>query len=98
MSNEKVELARENLNKLKDVVLDNIETVMKRGEALSDLEHKSKELSENSTLFVQNSRRVRRTLMWQNVKWTCLVLALLTLVVFILVTVGCGGLRWPRCV
>ena len=68
------------LEQVKNIMEENIERVMERGEQLSVLLEKTQSLHESAALFQRRSRNVKRTMQWLKIKWT------VTVILIILVT------------
>jgi vesicle-associated membrane protein 4 len=56
----------------KEVMLDNITQVLKRGERLEDLEHGAEDLAFQSNIFRTGASSLKNTMCWKN--WKCLLL------------------------
>ena len=70
------------------IMRQNIDKVVQRGDALSDLNERSDLLAHSSTDFRQNSIKLRKKLCWRNVKlWVILVILLIVLIVVIAIIV-----------
>lgn len=97
MSSTRLIEAQNQINEIKVVMIENVELVIKRGEALSSLEEKSAILSDEATRFHRGSQHLRCKFLCKNLKWTVVILLLLIAVLLILLTIGCGGFGWPSC-
>ena len=88
----------DHLNHLQDrvsevtgVMTDNIEKVMRRGEALEDLTDRSSLLADSSTDFRHSSYKLRKKLFWKSVKmWVILIIVLAVILVVILAAILIG--------
>ncbi|XP_043605070.1 vesicle-associated membrane protein 7 [Bombus pyrosoma] len=86
------------LDELKDIMSKNIDNVAMRGERLELLVNKTENLSTNSVTFRKTSRNLARSLFWKNVKIYVIVGVILIVVIYVIVSISCGGLAWPKCV
>ncbi|KAK1131081.1 hypothetical protein K0M31_017378 [Melipona bicolor] len=86
------------LDELKDIMSKSIDNVAMRGERLELLVNKTENLSTNSVTFRKTSRNLARSLFWKNVKIYVIVGLILIVVVYVIVSMSCGGLAWPKCV
>ncbi|XP_003702243.1 vesicle-associated membrane protein 7 [Megachile rotundata] len=86
------------LDELKDIMVKNIDNVAMRGERLELLVNKTDNLTANSVTFRKTSRNLARSLFWKNVKIYVIVGVILIVVVYVIVSMSCGGLAWPKCV
>lgn len=80
---DKVERVRDEVDRVKDIMVANIEAILERGERLELLVDKTEHLSNHSVTFKQASRSLARKMWWQHtrfdydfdlLKCSCLVL------------------------
>ncbi|XP_029036195.1 vesicle-associated membrane protein 7 [Osmia bicornis bicornis] len=86
------------LDELKDIMVKNIDNVAMRGERLELLVNKTENLTANSVTFRKTSRNLARSLFWKNVKIYVIIGVILIIVIYVIVSMACGGLAWPKCV
>ncbi|XP_055585789.1 vesicle-associated membrane protein 7 [Uranotaenia lowii] len=86
------------LDELKDIMVKNIENITNRGERLELLVNQTENLRNNSVTFRQTSRNLARTMFWRSVRMYCLIAAILLFVIYIVISMACGGLLWSSCV
>lgn len=86
------------IDELKDIMVKNIENITNRGERLELLVNQTENLRNNSVTFRQTSRNLARTMFWRSVRMYCLIAAILLFVIYIVVSMSCGGLLWQNCV
>lgn len=86
------------IDELKDIMVKNIENITNRGERLELLVNQTENLRNNSVQFRQTSRNLARTMFWRSVRMYCLIAAILLFVIYIVVSMACGGLLWQSCV
>ncbi|XP_046995013.1 vesicle-associated membrane protein 7 [Schistocerca americana] len=89
---------RGDLNDLKDIMVKNIENVARRGERLELLVNKTENLSANSVTFRKTSRNLARSMFWKNVKLYVIIGVVITVLIYFIVSMACGGLAWQNCV
>ncbi|XP_050074848.1 vesicle-associated membrane protein 7 [Anopheles maculipalpis] len=94
------EISRVNgeIGELKDIMVKNIENITNRGERLELLVNQTENLRNNSVTFRQTSRNLARTMFWRNVRMYFLVTAILLFVIYVIVSMACGGLLWQSCI
>ncbi|XP_049281682.1 vesicle-associated membrane protein 7 [Anopheles funestus] len=99
-SHEQDEISRVNgeIGELKDIMVKNIENITNRGERLELLVNQTENLRNNSVTFRQTSRNLARTMFWRNVRMYFLVTAILLFVIYVIVSMACGGLLWQSCI
>lgn len=68
-----------------------------RGERLDLLVDRTERLQDNSTSFRNNSRHLHRQLFWRNVKMYAIIAAVLLVVLYVIVSMSCGGPTWKSC-
>ncbi|XP_074033173.1 vesicle-associated membrane protein 7 [Leptinotarsa decemlineata] len=86
------------LNELKDIMVKNIDNVALRGERLELLVNKAENLNNGSMTFRTTSRSLARSLFWKNVKIYVIIGIVITVVVYFIISLACGGLLWQGCV
>ncbi|CAK9804727.1 Vesicle-associated membrane protein 7 [Anthophora quadrimaculata] len=86
------------LDELKDIMEKNIDSVATRGVKLELLVNKTENLTSSSYTFRNRSRNLARSLFWKNIKLYVFVAGILIVVIYVIVSISCGGLAWPKCV
>ncbi|XP_063715757.1 vesicle-associated membrane protein 7-like [Symsagittifera roscoffensis] len=95
---EKMRQIQQQTEEVKNVMIQNIETLTDRGESLELLVEKSMELSYDSVNFHTRSRDLRRVMFWRNFKITCIAIVVGLLAIYLILTIACGGFKWDKCV
>ncbi|XP_059490316.1 vesicle-associated membrane protein 7 [Neocloeon triangulifer] len=86
------------LDELKDIMVRNIDNMAMRGERLELLVNKTDNLSANSVTFRKTSRNLSRALFWKNVKLYLISAAIIVFIIYIIISLACGGFGWGECV
>ncbi|KAK6630317.1 hypothetical protein RUM44_004984 [Polyplax serrata] len=86
------------LDELKKIMVKNIDSVATRGERLELLINKTENLTTNSVSFRQTSRNLSRALFWKNLKFYFIIGGIAALVLYLLISLACGGFTWKSCV
>ena len=71
----------------------NIEKVLERGEKIEILVDKTEELSSTADSFQKSSTRLKRSLWWQDKKWTIVIVIVVVLVLGVITLAILGGLN-----
>ena len=79
------------LDDVKNVMVQNIEMVLERGEKLELLVDKTDRLNTTAFTFEKSSRKLKEAMFWKKVKLYMLGFCLLAFVVFIITWVACGA-------
>ncbi len=95
---DKVSRVRNEVDRVKDIMIANVETLMERGERLELLVDKTENLSQHSVAFKQTSRTLQRKMWWQNWKMKVGLGLAIIIAIYVIVSISCGGLAWPKCV
>ncbi|XP_075252249.1 vesicle-associated membrane protein 7-like [Convolutriloba macropyga] len=95
---EKMRQIQQQTEEVKGIMIQNIETITERGESLELLVEKSMELSYDSVNFHTRSRDLRRVMFWRNFKLTILAVVIVIVIVYLIMTIACGGFNWHKCV
>jgi len=94
---EPVAQLRQQVNDVSDVMRQNVNKVIERGEKLEDLQERSEILEATSNQFQQQATRVKKKMWWQNMKMKIILAVVILVVIAILVVViiastgGFGG-------
>ncbi|XP_016968066.1 vesicle-associated membrane protein 7 [Drosophila biarmipes] len=86
------------IDELKDIMVKNIDSLRDRGEKLELLVNKTENLSNNSVAFRKASRNLARQMFWKNMRIYVVVGLVITFIVYVIVSMACGGLAWQSCV
>jgi len=86
------------LDELKNIMVQNIDNIACRGERLELLVNKAENLNATSVSFQKTSTSVARAMYWRNIRFYVGAVLVLLLVVYIIVSLSCGGLTWSTCV
>ncbi|KAK2563715.1 Thymocyte nuclear protein 1 [Acropora cervicornis] len=87
---DQISKVRRQVHEVQDVMTQNIEKVLERGEKLDVLIEKAEELDHGSQVFHAQSRRLHRKMWWQNQKM-CLILTFVVLVIIAAIVLGILG-------
>ncbi|CAH1960061.1 unnamed protein product [Acanthoscelides obtectus] len=86
------------LDELKNIMVKNIDNVAMRGERLELLVNKAENLNSGSVTFRTTSRNLARSLFWKNVKLYVIIGIVVTVIVYFIISMACGGLLWKGCI
>mmetsp|Transcript_5082 Transcript_5082/g.7171 ORF Transcript_5082/g.7171 Transcript_5082/m.7171 type:complete len:180 (-) Transcript_5082:459-998(-) len=78
------------LDDVKNVMVQNIEMVLERGEKLELLVDKSEQLQLDSFRFQKSSKKLRQAMFWKKVKIYLLVTFVIIIILYIFLAVICG--------
>jgi len=85
------------IDQLTNVLVQNIEKVLERGEHIELLVDRTEALNNTSIQFKQSATGLKRALWWKNVKLILIIIALVALLAFIITLFACGGFTFSRC-
>lgn len=91
--NDKINVMKNQVEEVKTIMSQNLESVLERGENLRNLEDKTEELSEQAKTFQVTSRKVKRKTWWANMKMKIVLVfgvlaACIALILIILFSTG----------
>ena len=78
-------------------MMQNLDSVMQRGEQLQALEVKSSALDQQALRFKQSSWQLQRQLWWSNARLSLATAAAACGGLYLLLSMACGGLSLPSC-
>merc|ERR1712072_251638 len=94
---DKLSSVRGKINDTKSAMVQNIEKILERGEKIEILVDKSERLDRQANNFRATSKKLRNHYWWANCKYKLMMCFVLVVVVFVAVTIGCGGLTYRHC-
>ncbi|KAK5931584.1 hypothetical protein CesoFtcFv8_000138 [Champsocephalus esox] len=87
---DKVQILKEQVEGVKDIMTENVDRILARGERLDDLMGKSEDLQNGAQHFKQTSVKVARTYWWKNVKLVVVIVVVVLIIVLIIVLLSTG--------
>lgn len=90
--------ARREIDSVRDIMTENIERVLERGERIDLLVDKTDRLGGSAHDFRIRSRGLRRRMWWKNIKLMVLLGVVVVFLVYLFVGFGCGLPAWSKCV
>ncbi|OJJ45010.1 hypothetical protein ASPZODRAFT_17921 [Penicilliopsis zonata CBS 506.65] len=90
--------ARREIDSVRDIMTENIERVLERGERIDLLVDKTDRLGGSAHDFRMRSRGLRRRMWWKNVKLVVLLVVVVIFLLYLFVGMGCGLPAWGKCV
>ncbi|GAM37987.1 hypothetical protein TCE0_033f08369 [Talaromyces pinophilus] len=90
--------ARREIDSVRDIMTENIERVLERGERIDLLVDKTDRLGGSAHDFRMRSRGLRRKMWWKNVKVMVLLVVVVVFLIYLFVGMGCGLPGWGRCI
>lgn len=85
------------MSHVRNVMIDNIDKVLQRGDRLALLVEKTTTLQGNTLRFKRQARRFQNTLWWRNVKLTVALVLIIMIVIYVLIAFICNGPLLPSC-
>jgi vesicle-associated membrane protein 7 len=89
--------AQNEIEGVREIMTENIERVLERGERIDLLVDKTDRLGNNARDFRVRSRGLRRRMWWKNVKLMALLLLVVVFLLYLFIGFGCGLPGWQRC-
>ncbi|KAF2838663.1 synaptobrevin-domain-containing protein [Patellaria atrata CBS 101060] len=83
---------------VREIMTENIERVLERGERIDLLVDKTDRLGGSARDFRVRSRGLRRRMWWKNVKLMALLVVVVIFLIYLFVGFGCGLPGWGRCI
>ena len=96
-SSDDLSRVRNQLDDVKNVMVENVEKVLERGEKIELLVDKTDRLTQQAFKFENTSKQLRNALFWRKVKMYVAFAAALAFAVFVVSAIACGGLHYPKC-
>jgi vesicle-associated membrane protein 7 len=96
--NDSLANAKKEIDSVKDIMTENIERVLERGERIDLLVDKTDRLGGSARDFRVRSRGLRRQMWWKNVRIMVLLTVVVIFLLYLFVGLGCGLPGWSKCV
>mmetsp|Transcript_26683 Transcript_26683/g.52578 ORF Transcript_26683/g.52578 Transcript_26683/m.52578 type:complete len:230 (+) Transcript_26683:46-735(+) len=88
---DKIKQIRQGLDEVKEVMIENIEKVIQRGEDIDVLVNKTDDLHLTSDSFKKSSRKLRQSMCWANFKMKAVTTLGFMIVLYVLMAMFCGA-------
>ena len=88
---DEVARAQAELNQVKDIMVQNVEQILSRGERIELLVDKTDTMATQATAFRRGARTVRRQMWWKNTKILALCILVALIFLYIIVAQFCGA-------
>lgn len=92
----KMQIVQEDIDELKGIMVNNIESIAQRGEKLELLVEKTDDLSHSAMTFKKSSRTLQRTMCMKNAKMIITIIVVLAVLILIIIFASCGT-DWSKC-
>jgi len=83
--------AQAELNQVKDIMVQNVEQILSRGERIELLVDKTGTMAHQSTAFRRGARSARRQMWWKNSKVLALTVVFVLLLLYLIIAQFCGA-------
>lgn len=90
--------ARREIDSVRDIMTENIERVLERGERIDLLVDKTDRLGGSAHDFRMRSRGLRRRMWWKNTKLMIMMVIVVVFLLYLFIGMGCGLPAWGKCV
>lgn len=90
--------AKQEIENVRDIMTENIERVLERGERIDLLVDKTDRLGGAARDFRVRSKGLRRRMWWKNVRLMVLLAVVVVFLLYLFVGFGCGLPAWSKCV
>lgn len=87
---DKFERVRGQISDVKNLMIDNIEKVLDRGEKIDLLVDRTEDLTESAQDFRYKSRKLKNKMLWKNIQLVAILILIILAVLFIIVWIACG--------
>ncbi|XP_051924354.1 vesicle-associated membrane protein 8 isoform X2 [Hippocampus zosterae] len=87
---DKMESLRSEVDGVKNIMTQNVDRILARGERLDDLMGKSEDLQDGAKHFKHTSQKVARSYWWKNVKIVVVIVVIVLIIVLIIILLATG--------
>jgi vesicle-associated membrane protein 7 len=96
-SADRLRSARVNIDRTKDIMIENIDKVLARGEKIELLVTKTGQMADEAVTLKRTATKVKRSMWWQNFKLKILIAFIVVILLYAIAAYGCGGFTVPEC-
>lgn len=89
-TNDKIGQILDTLDQTKNVMVENIENVLSRGEKLEVLVEKAEDLNDTAMTFQSKAKVLRNQMWWKNFRYSCAVFLIVAGIVYLIIAVTCS--------
>ncbi|KAI4376885.1 hypothetical protein MLD38_014593 [Melastoma candidum] len=86
------------VSQVRNVMIENIDKVLERGDRLELLVDKTANLQGNTFRFRKQARRFRSNVWWRNVQLTVAAIVVLLIIIYVVLAFVCRGVALPSCI
>jgi len=95
---DKLNEVRGEIAAVKEVMVQNIEKVLERGERMELLVDKTDNLNQQAFQFKKKSTQLKRAMWWKNVKLMIILVLVCVVILYLLISFICGFPAWQKCI
>lgn len=95
--NDMLDRVKGHVQDVKDIVVENIEKILQRGEKIELLVDKTDRMQQTAFKFESSARHLKNAIWWKSVQKYVMLSAIFLLVVFFISSTACGGLNFKDC-
>ncbi|ORX87525.1 synaptobrevin [Basidiobolus meristosporus CBS 931.73] len=81
----KSKLVQQQVDEVVNIMQDNVNQVMERGERLDTLNHKAEDLESGALQFRRGANKVRKNMWWKNCKLKLIIIAVLIILLLVII-------------
>ncbi|KAF9285930.1 Vesicle-associated membrane protein [Mortierella alpina] len=94
---DRIKQVKGEIEQVKDVMVQNIERVLERGERIELLVDKTDNLNQQAFAFKRRSTALKRTMWWKNTKLMIILILVIIFLTYLIISAACGFPAWSRC-
>lgn len=91
-------LANEEVDEVRDLMLENIQKILQRGDKINLLVDQTDRLNTSSNVFQKRAQQIKRNMWLSKAKFTMLVVGTFTALVYLLIGAECGYPLFNQCI
>ncbi|XP_072984178.1 vesicle-associated membrane protein 711-like isoform X2 [Typha latifolia] len=95
---DRINRIRGEMSQVRNVMIENIDKVLERGDRLEMLVDKTEHMQGNTIRFRKQARRFRSSVWCRNVKLMVILILLLLVIIYVVLAFVCHGVTLPSCI
>lgn len=95
--NDRIQKVKGQINEVKDIMIDNIDKVLARGEKIDILVNRTGDLVESAELYKTKSKKLKNNMLKRNIIIVSVIAIIILIVIFLIIWFSCGFPSFYRC-
>ncbi|KAF0976883.1 hypothetical protein FDP41_004178 [Naegleria fowleri] len=95
--NDRIQKVKGQIEEVKDIMIDNIDKVLDRGEKIDLLVNRTGDLVDSAELYKRKSKKLKNNMLYRNIIIVAVIVIIVLIVLFLIIWFACGFPAFDRC-